>query len=87
MNFRRCFPTRTVQLRILVGDSNGNGAANATDVAQTKSQAGHATVAQNFRSEVNANGIVNASDVALIKGSMQVKSPAKAFFRKAGRGN
>ena len=56
-----------VQMGVLVGDTNGNGAVNAGDVAQTKSRIGQTVDATNFRSDVNANGAINAGDVANIK--------------------
>lgn len=55
----------TVDFRL--GDTNGNGAVNATDVAQTKSQISQLVTRSNFREDVNANGSVNATDVGLVK--------------------
>ena len=57
----------TVPMSILVGDSNGNGSANASDVSQTKARVGQIVSASNFRSDVNANGSINASDVSAVK--------------------
>ncbi len=57
----------TVPMGVLIGDTNANGAVNAGDVAQTKSQSGQAVTAANFREDVNANGSINAGDVALVK--------------------
>jgi hypothetical protein len=56
-----------VQMGVLVGDTNGNGAVSASDVAQTKGQSGAAVTAANFRTDINANGSVNAGDTALVK--------------------
>ena len=50
-----------------MGDTNGNGVANSSDIAQTKGRVGQAVDGTNFRSEVNANGVINATDVALIE--------------------
>ncbi len=55
------------QMGVLIGDTNGNGAVNAGDAAQTKGQSGGAVTAVNFREDVNANGSINAGDVALVK--------------------
>ena len=57
----------TVPMSILIGDINGNGAVNATDVAQTKSQSGQLLTATNFKSDVNATGNIDATDIAIVK--------------------
>ena len=57
----------SVQMGVLIGDTNANGAVNAGDVAQTKSRIGQPVDGTNFRSDVNANGAINAGDVANIK--------------------
>lgn len=56
-----------VPMGVLVGDTNGNGAVTATDVAQAKSQSGQAATSANFRTDVNASGSVNATDIGLVK--------------------
>ena len=50
-----------------MGDTNGNGVVNASDVSQTKSQSGQAVTSSNFRTDVAVNGTINASDIALVK--------------------
>jgi Dockerin type I domain len=57
----------TIPMGVLIGDVNGNGAVNASDVALTKSRSGQPVAAATFRSDVNANGSINAADVALVK--------------------
>lgn len=57
----------SVSMDVLLGDTNGNGTVNASDVAQTKAQLGQGVTNSNFRTDVNANGTINASDVALVK--------------------
>ena len=57
----------TVHMRLLMGDTNGNGVVNASDVSQTKSRSGQATTSANFRSDVIANGTINVSDLAMVK--------------------
>jgi len=54
-------------MSLLIGDSNGNGTVNASDVAQTKGRIGQALTTSNFRSDVNANGAINAGDVSIVK--------------------
>jgi hypothetical protein len=52
----------------LVGDTNGNGSVNATDIGQTKAQSGQPVTAANFRTDVTANGgSISASDIGLVK--------------------
>ncbi len=60
-------PPRNVSLQLLSGDVNGNGSVNASDVAQTKANAGTTVDQSNFRSDVVANGSINSSDVAAVK--------------------
>ncbi len=52
---------------VLLGDTTGNGAVNASDVSQTKSQSGTPVTGTNFRTDVTANGEINASDITLVK--------------------
>ena len=52
---------------VLAGDTNGNKAVSASDVGQTKAQAGQPVTAANFRMDVTPNGSINASDVGLVK--------------------
>jgi hypothetical protein len=60
-------PSASLTLGFLVGDTNGNGAVNASDVGQTKSQSGQNTTGSNFRNDVNVNGVINAADISLVK--------------------
>ena len=57
----------TIPMGVLIGDVNGNGAVNASDVALTKSRSGQPVAAATFRSDVNADGSINAADVSLVK--------------------
>ena len=57
----------TFSMKVLVGDVNGNGVVNASDVAQAKAQTGQPVTLQNFRSDVTENGEINSSDVNLVK--------------------
>jgi FtsP/CotA-like multicopper oxidase with cupredoxin domain len=67
-----------IPMSILIGDTNWNGAVNASDVAQTKSQAGQVITTSNFREDVNGNGVINASDVALVKSRTGTSLPPGA---------
>jgi hypothetical protein len=57
----------SVQMGVLAGDTNGNGAVTASDVSQTKARVGQAVTNSNFRSDVIVSGTINASDLALVK--------------------
>jgi len=65
--FSQVLPDTPVSVNMLIGDTNGNGVVNATDVAQTKAQVGQPVTSSNFRTDVNASGIINATDVAIVK--------------------
>ncbi len=60
-------PSASITMGFLLGDTNGNGVVNASDVGQTKAQSGQNTTGSNFRNDVNVNGVINASDVGLVK--------------------
>ncbi|MEO5720837.1 MAG: kelch repeat-containing protein [Chthoniobacterales bacterium] len=57
----------SIQMGVLLGDVNGNGSVNATDIGQTKSQSGVTLSLSNFRSDVVPNGSINATDVSVVK--------------------
>ena len=65
--FAQVLADTAVQVRMLVGDTSGNGAVNGTDVSQTKAVSGQTLSATNFRCDINANGTINASDLAIVK--------------------
>jgi hypothetical protein len=56
-----------VPMGVLLGDTNGNGSVNASDVSQTKSKSGQAVDATNFRTDVTVSNSINAGDVSLVK--------------------
>jgi N-acetylneuraminic acid mutarotase len=64
-----------IPISILIGDTNGNGSVNASDVSQTKSRVGQQINATNFRADVNADGYIDAADVALIKAALGTGLP------------
>ncbi len=64
-------------LSVLVGDSNGDGMVNSSDVSQTKSRSGQPLgTAAAFRSDFNVDGAVNASDVSLVKSTTGTSLPS-----------
>ena len=64
-----------IPMRVLIGDVNGNGAVNATDVSQTKSCVGQAIITSNFRCDVDAGGTINATDVSMVKSKVGTALP------------
>lgn len=56
-----------LSLRMLLGDVNGSGTVNASDITAAKVQSGASMTNANFRSDLNANGAINASDVSIVK--------------------
>jgi hypothetical protein len=64
-----------VSMGILVGDVNGNGSVNASDVSLDKSQVGQAVTMSNFREDVNVNGTISATDVAQVKANVGTSLP------------
>ena len=65
--FSQVLPDTPVSVGLLIGDTNGNGVVNASDVAQTKSQIGVSVSSGNFRTDVNINGAINGTDVVIVK--------------------
>ena len=64
-----------IPISILIGDTNGNGTVNASDVSETKSRVGQQISPMNFRSDVNANGYIDAADIALVKSRVGTTMP------------
>ena len=60
---------------VLVGDTNGDGSVNASDIGQTKAQSGNAVTGSNFREDVKVDGNINASDIGLVKSKSGTSLP------------
>ena len=73
----------SVQMGVLVGDTNGNGIVNASDVGQTKSRIGQTVDLNIFRSDINNNGTINASDVAAVKLQIGTSIPQSGKLRSS----
>jgi hypothetical protein len=54
-------------MRVLVGDTTGNGRVNSSDIAQTQSQSGQQLNSVNCRQDVTVSGEINSSDVAFVQ--------------------
>ena len=57
----------TIPFAVLLGDTSGNNVVNASDVAQTKANAGAVLNETNFRSDFNLSGTINSSDIGIAK--------------------
>jgi len=66
-NSGEVLPSTPVSMNLLIGDTNGSKTVNATDIGQTKGQAGVTVTGANFRQDVIPNGSINASDIGLVK--------------------
>ena len=64
-----------VPMSRLEGDVAANGAVTASDVSQTKAQAGLPITSKTFRADVIANGAINATDVSLVKSAVGTGLP------------
>jgi hypothetical protein len=56
-----------IEVRALVGDTNGSTSVNATDISQAKSKVGNIVSGSNFWHDVTVDGNLNTSDVLLVK--------------------
>ncbi len=57
----------TIPLRVLVGDTNGDGFVNAGDTTQTRDRSGQLVSPTNFRSDVNTDGVINSGDSTIVR--------------------
>ena len=57
-------------MRVLVGDTNGNGVVTNADVAPTQAQVAAPVAGSNFRNDVNANGVISNGDVSVIQANV-----------------
>ena len=64
-----------IPMSILIGDTNGNGTVNASDIGQTKSRIAQQLNETNFRSDVTANGYIDATDVSMVKSAVGTGLP------------
>ena len=57
----------TIYMGVLVGDTTADRFVDSADIAQTKSQSGHAVIPSNFREDVNVDGFIDSADIAFVK--------------------
>ena len=66
----------SASIGFLVGDVNGTGSVNSSDISAVKARSGQVTNASNFRFDLNATGAINSSDISAVKArSGMVLSP------------
>jgi dockerin type I repeat protein/polymorphic membrane protein len=65
--FSQIVPSAPIDMSVLIGDVNGNGAVNASDVSQVKFQSGQPASESNFRMDFNLSGSLNATDASIAK--------------------
>ncbi len=63
---------------VLLGDTNGSGIVNASDIGQVKASSGLPLTSSNFRSDVVVNGAINATDIGQVKARSGNALPASA---------
>jgi hypothetical protein len=68
-SFAQVLPDTTLDVNILIGDTNANKSVSASDVGQTKAQSGLPVTVANFRTDTNVNGSITASDIGQVKAS------------------
>ena len=57
----------SASIGFLVGDVNGTGSVNSSDISAVKTRSGQVTNASNFRFDVNATGAINSSDISAVR--------------------
>src|SRR5438477_1053457 len=57
----------SIPMGVLVGDTTADRFVDSGDIAQTKSQSGHAVTGSNFREDVNIDGFIDSADIAFVK--------------------
>jgi glucose/arabinose dehydrogenase len=65
----------SVQMAVLVGDSNGDGEVNSGDAQQTRSRSGQLANGTNFRSDVNVDGAINSGDAIVVRSNSGTTVP------------
>ena len=60
-------PNTAVSMRLLLGDSNGDGNVNSGDAQQTRNRSGQNASAANFRSDANTDGTINGGDAIVVR--------------------
>ena len=56
-----------IPMSILIGDVNGSGSVNSSDISQVKIQSGQAVSGSNYRTDLTSDGQINSTDISLAK--------------------
>jgi hypothetical protein len=65
----------TVYMGVLIADTTADRFVDSADIAQTKSQSGHAVIPSNFREDVNVDGFIDSADIAFVKSKSGTSLP------------
>ena len=65
----------SIRMGVLLGDVNGSGSVNASDVGETKLNVGRVLDSSNFRTDVDRSKSINSSDVSVVKSSSGTALP------------
>ncbi len=57
----------TFEVGVLLGDINGDGVVNSTDITIAKLDSGETVNANNFTADINGDGVINSTDITLAK--------------------
>lgn len=65
--FGQKLPSTALQMKLLLGDTNGDQAVNSGDAIQTRNRSGQMVDATNFRCDVNVDGSINSGDAITVR--------------------
>lgn len=65
--YSHSLPATPIKMKVLVGDTTGNGIVNSSDISQTKLQSGKILSDANFREDVMVDGSISSSDISMVK--------------------
>jgi len=66
-SFGQALSNTSASMRMLIGDSNGDGTVNSGDALQTRGRSGQPADAINLRSDFNIDGFVNSGDAVIVR--------------------
>jgi RHS repeat-associated protein len=64
-----------IGMAVLLGDVNGNGTVNSSDVSQVQFESGHAVTQSTFRNDVTLSNSINSTDVSTVQAQSGTGSP------------
>ncbi|MFL6595188.1 MAG: PQQ-dependent sugar dehydrogenase [Chthoniobacterales bacterium] len=57
----------SVQIGVLIGDTNSDGTVNSADATITRNRSGQTTDGTNFHSDYNLDGFINSADATIVR--------------------